>query len=124
MTSQFAVRVAVLSGIALVAFAVIFFRLWYLEVLSGEEYKAQAENNRIREITIQAPRGKILDRNGKILVANRTALSLQVRPDQLPKPASAAQRRCSRASPRSRGSRWRRSSARSSSRRRSFPRAR
>ena len=36
MTSQFALRVAVLGGIALVAFVVIFFRLWYLEVLSGE----------------------------------------------------------------------------------------
>lgn len=84
MTPQFAVRVAVISGIALVAFAVIFFRLWYLEVLSGEEYRAQAENNRIREIKVQAPRGEILDRNGKVLVENRTALSLQVRPDQLP----------------------------------------
>ena len=84
MTQQFAVRVAVISGIALVAFAVIFFRLWYLEVLSGEEYLAQAENNRVREIKIQAPRGEILDRNGKVLVENRTALALQVRPDQLP----------------------------------------
>ena len=84
MTSQFAVRVAVVSGIALVAFTVIFFRLWYVEVLSGEEYRAQAENNRIREFTVQAPRGEILDRNGKVLVENRTALALQVRPDQLP----------------------------------------
>lgn len=84
MTSQFAVRVAVLSGIALVAFAVIFFRLWYLEVLSGDEYVKQAQNNRIRELTIQAPRGKILDSDGKALVRNRTALSLQVRPDKLP----------------------------------------
>ena len=84
MTQQFAVRVAVISGIALVAFAVIFFRLWYLEVLSGEEYLAEAENNRVREIKIQAPRGEILDRNGKVLVENRTALALQVRPDQLP----------------------------------------
>ena len=85
MTSQFAVRVAVLSGIALVAFAVIFFRLWYLEVLSSEEYLTQAQNNRVRELSIQAPRGRILDRGGKTLVRNRTALSLQVRPDRLPK---------------------------------------
>lgn len=85
MTSQFAVRVAVLSGIALVAFAIIFFRLWYLEVLSGEEYRAQAENNRVREFTVQAPRGEILDSEGRTLVENRTALSLQIRPDQLPK---------------------------------------
>jgi penicillin-binding protein 2 len=84
MTSQFALRIAVISGMALIAFAIIFFRLWYLEVLSSEEYLAQAETNRVREISIQAPRGKILDRNGKVLVENRTALSLQVRPDELP----------------------------------------
>lgn len=85
MTSQFAVRIAVLSGLALIAFAVIFFRLWYLEILSGDEYLVQAQNNRVREITVQAPRGEILDRDGRELVKNRTALSLQVRPDQLPK---------------------------------------
>ncbi len=85
MNSQFAVRVAVLSGIALIAFAAIFFRLWYLQVLSGKEYLKQAEDNRVRTVTIQAPRGEILDRHGKVLVDNRTALSLQVRADQLPK---------------------------------------
>ncbi len=63
MNAQFAVRVAVLSGIALVVFAAIFFRLWYLEVLSGEEYLKQAEDNRVRRSPIQAPRGEILDRN-------------------------------------------------------------
>jgi penicillin-binding protein 2 len=88
LTPQFAVRVAVISGIALVCFGVIFFRLWYLEVLSGDEYRAQAENNRIREIRIQAPRGEILDRKGRTLVANRTALSLQVQPDRLPRNTS------------------------------------
>jgi penicillin-binding protein 2 len=92
MTSQFAVRVAVLGGIALVAFAVIFFRLWYLEILSGEEYRAAADSNRVREITIQAPRGEILDREGRVLVKNRTALSLQVRPDQLPDRPAARNR--------------------------------
>jgi penicillin-binding protein 2 len=85
MTSQFAMRVAVLGGMALIAFAVIFFRLWYLEVLSAEEYREQANNNRIREITIQAPRGQIEDRRGRVLVTNRTALALQVRPDRLPR---------------------------------------
>jgi penicillin-binding protein 2 len=92
MTSQFAVRVAVLGGIAVVAFAVIFFRLWYLEVLSGEAYRAAADSNRVREIRIQAGRGEILDRKGRLLVRNRTALSLQVRPDQLPKRPRARNR--------------------------------
>ena len=81
--SQFSVRVAVLGGIALVAFAAIFFRLWFLEVLSGEAYLKEANANRVRDIKIQAPRGEIVDRHGHVLVDNRTTLSLQVRPDKL-----------------------------------------
>jgi len=68
MNSQFALRVAVLGGIALVAFVVIFFRLWFLEVLSGEAYLKEANANRVREFTVQAPRGMILDRRGHPLV--------------------------------------------------------
>ncbi len=82
--AQFAVRVAVLGGIALVAFAAIFFRLWFLEILSGEAYLKQANANRVREIKIQAPRGQILDRKGRVLVDNKTVLSLQVQPSELP----------------------------------------
>src|ERR671935_1677781 len=84
MPAQFALRVAVLSGLALVMFSIIFFRLWYLQVLSGDKYLRQAENNQIREITVRAPRGEILDRNGKVLVDNRTALALQLKPTELP----------------------------------------
>src|SRR5689334_8463002 len=84
MGSGFALRVAVLGGIALVMFAVIFFRLWYLQVLSGNKYLAQANNNRIRDIRVIAPRGQILDRNGKVLVENRTSLALQVNAQKLP----------------------------------------
>jgi penicillin-binding protein 2 len=84
MTSQFALRVAVLGGGALVMFFIIFFRLWYLEVLSGDKYLEQAQNNRVREVKVQAPRGEIVDRNGEVLVGNRTALALQVKADELP----------------------------------------
>jgi penicillin-binding protein 2 len=85
MPAQFALRVAVLSGLALVMFSIIFFRLWYLQVLSGDKYLRQAENNQIREITVRAPRGEILDREGKVLVDNRTALALQLLPTELPR---------------------------------------
>jgi penicillin-binding protein 2 len=84
MNSAFALRVAVLGGIALAMFVVIFFRLWYLQVLSGDKYRAEANNNRIREIRVQAPRGDILDRNGDVLVSNRTSQALQVSPQKLP----------------------------------------
>jgi penicillin-binding protein 2 len=91
MSSGFALRVAILGGVALVMFAVIFFRLWYLQVLSGDKYLVEANNNRIREIRVTAPRGQILDRNGHVLVENRTSLALQLNPQKLP--GNAAERR-------------------------------
>ena len=86
--AQFAVRVAVIGGIALIGFGAIFFRLWFLEILSGESYLKEANANRVREITIPAQRGDILDRNGNVLVDNKTVLSLQVRADELPEAAT------------------------------------
>jgi penicillin-binding protein 2 len=84
VTPQLALRVAILGGIALVLFAVIFFRLWYLQVLSGDKYLAEANDNRVREVKVEAPRGRIVDRNGTVLVDNRTALVVQVLPERLP----------------------------------------
>lgn len=90
--AQFAMRVAILGGIAIVAFAAILFRLWFLEVLSGDAYLKEANANRVREIKIQAPRGEILDRNGNVLVDNKTVLSLQVQPSDLPRRAAPRSR--------------------------------
>src|SRR5215211_911519 len=82
--TQFTLRVAVLGGVALAMFSIIFLRLWYLQVLSGDRYLAEAQNNQIREIKVPAPRGEILDRDGKVLVDNRTALALQIQTQDLP----------------------------------------
>src|SRR5918999_2922131 len=84
ITPQFAFRVAVLGGLAFLMFSVIFFRLWYLQVLSGDRYVAEANDNRVREIKVAAPRGEIVDREGRVLVDNRTALAVKVSPDDLP----------------------------------------
>jgi penicillin-binding protein 2 len=85
-TSPLALRVSILSGIAIAIFSVLFLRLWYVQILSGDKYRNEANDNRIREIRVQAPRGDILDRNGKVLVANRTELAVQVSPENLPAP--------------------------------------
>src|SRR5215210_2160877 len=66
-------------------FAVIFFRLWYLQVLSGDSYVAAARENRVREIKVQAPRGEIVDRHGVPLVENRHSFSIKLSPDKLPR---------------------------------------
>ena len=63
-----ALRVAIIGGVAIAMFGVIFFRLWYLQVLSGEQYVQQANANRVRDLPIPAPRGEILDREGQPIV--------------------------------------------------------
>lgn len=82
--SRLSLRVAVMGGIAVALFAVLFFRLWNLQVLSGDKYLAEAKNNRTREFKNIAPRGDILDRNGDVLVDNRTSLALQLNTQKLP----------------------------------------
>src|SRR5881227_3069219 len=84
MSPSLALRVAILGGFALVMFAIVFFRLWYLQVLSGDHYLAQANNNRVRSIKTPAPRGEIVDRNGHVLVDNRPANVVEIAPDKLP----------------------------------------
>jgi penicillin-binding protein 2 len=79
-----AVRVAIIGGIAIALFSVIFFRLWYLQVLSGEKYVREANANRVRDLPIPAPRGQILDREGQALVASRTTNAVQIVPSALP----------------------------------------
>ena len=98
ITPQLAVRVAIIGGIALVAFAVIFFRLWYLQMLSGDQYLAEANDNRVRDIMVQAPRGEIVDRDGNVLVDNRTALAVTISPGQAAQAAGRAGRSSTRAS--------------------------
>jgi penicillin-binding protein 2 len=85
ITPQLAVRVAFMGGFALLMFGIIFFRLWFLPVLSGQDFLAKAQQNRARSIVIQAPRGEILDRNGNEMVKNRPTNVVQVDPALLPK---------------------------------------
>ena len=85
LTPQIALRVAVLGFLALAVFAVLFLRLWALQVLSGDKYRAQANNNRVRAVQIDAPRGSIVDRSGRVIVRNVLGTSLELWPSDLPK---------------------------------------
>jgi penicillin-binding protein 2 len=87
ITPQLALRVAILGAVALALFAIVFFRLWYLQVLSGEQYLAQANSNRVRALPIPAPRGKIVDRNGRVIVGNNLAAVIEIDPSKLPQVA-------------------------------------
>ncbi len=79
-----ALRVAIIGGAGLFLFTVLFFRLWSLQVVTGDEYLAEATENRTREIRVRPPRGRILDRDGEVLVDNRTSMALQLDPVEVP----------------------------------------
>jgi penicillin-binding protein 2 len=81
---QLALRVAILGGVALVLFGIIFFRLWYLQILTGEQYVQQAKANDQRMLPIPAPRGEILDRSGRPIVTDSVTNAVQILPDALP----------------------------------------
>jgi penicillin-binding protein 2 len=84
ITPQLAIRVAGAGVVAFVLFGIIFFRLWYLQVLDGDKYLAQARDNRVRTERIQAPRGEIVDASNLPLVSNRRASVLSLNPATLP----------------------------------------
>ncbi|MBI3015365.1 MAG: penicillin-binding protein 2 [Candidatus Tectomicrobia bacterium] len=65
-------------------FFILLVRLWYLQVIKGDHFRAMAEENRFREFIIKSPRGKILDRNGQILVESRPSFNLYLRPEDVP----------------------------------------
>jgi penicillin-binding protein 2 len=61
-----------------VIFAALAFCYWYVQIVRGDYYFAQSENNRIRSVRINAPRGYVLDRNGAILVDNEPGYTLHL----------------------------------------------
>ncbi|HLG07522.1 MAG TPA: penicillin-binding protein 2 [Gaiellaceae bacterium] len=76
---------AVLGAITLLAFTVLFFRLWSLQVLTGDEHLNAAQNNQLRLVRVEAPRGPILDRRGRVVVSNVAGTAIQLWVGDMPK---------------------------------------
>ena len=55
-------------------------RLWYLQIFRGDEFKQFAEENRLKKIKIEAPRGMIFDRNRSLLLDNHPTFSVEITP--------------------------------------------
>lgn len=64
-------------------FSVLLARLWTMQLVSSDEYAEQAESNRTSTVYTQAPRGRILDRNGNEIVTNRGSLTVTASADVL-----------------------------------------
>jgi len=79
----FRLRLAVLVGLALVCFFLLFIRFFWLQIVRHDNFAAQAEENRISIVPIIPNRGLIMDRNGVLLARNYSAYTLEVTPSKI-----------------------------------------
>jgi penicillin-binding protein 2 len=84
LSNRLNVRIAILTAVVVATVATVLLRLWSLQVLDGAHYRALANNHGVLDVRVHPPRGEILDRNGRVLVDNRTVMSLEMRPSDLP----------------------------------------
>jgi penicillin-binding protein 2 len=89
LTPKLARRVALLGALVVIGFAALLMRLWALQVLAGSHYAAKAQANQVRTVRVQAPRGPIVDRSGRILVTNKPVTSVELSPAGMPKQYAA-----------------------------------
>jgi len=75
-------RLAVASYIIVGMIGVLLLGFWKLQVVDSEKYTSMAERNRVREIPVIAPRGRMLDRDGRVLVDNRPSFSVLLLRDE------------------------------------------
>ncbi len=80
--ADFRQRLKIVIALLLIIFSVLLVRLWYLQVIKGEELKQRSENNSVRFRKIKPLRGLILDRNGQVLVDNRPSFDVLYMPNK------------------------------------------
>ena len=76
-------RVTQLAVLVMLVFAVLFARLWYLQVALGGELLKRSESNWNKLLRTRAPRGNMLDRNGKVLATSRPQFVVLATPEKL-----------------------------------------
>ena len=74
----FHLHIRVIMVAVFLAFVVILFRLWNLQITHGMMYRELSTNNRVRRVILAAPRGKIFDRNGVVLADTRPSYDLTI----------------------------------------------
>jgi penicillin-binding protein 2 len=72
------VRLSVLQYLITILFSVLAVIFWVLQVVQHTEYLELAENNHQRTLSLRAPRGIVLDRDGQVLVQNRQSFSISI----------------------------------------------
>jgi len=72
------IRLVILQVSFAVVFAILAFSFWYFQVVQHEKFQELAENNHQRTISLRAPRGIMLDRDGRVLVENRSSFTISI----------------------------------------------
>jgi penicillin-binding protein 2 len=72
------IRLYVLEVAISAIFAVLAIGFWYFQVVENAKFKELAENNQQRTIALRAPRGVMFDRNGHVLVENRSSFTISI----------------------------------------------
>ncbi|MBJ7308118.1 MAG: penicillin-binding protein 2 [Acidimicrobiia bacterium] len=76
---------SILGVVVLGCFLALFARLWYLQVMEAPALAVQATANRTRTVATEAPRGRIFDAKGRVIVDNRTSLIVSIDRNELKK---------------------------------------
>src|SRR5215470_6632955 len=76
-------KFSVVQYLSLAVFLVLAYGLWSLQVRKSDEYATRSEQNRIRQIPVLAPRGKIYDRDGQLIVDNYPSYSALLLREQM-----------------------------------------
>ncbi|OLD55034.1 MAG: penicillin-binding protein 2, partial [Acidobacteria bacterium 13_1_40CM_2_64_6] len=72
------IRLTILQYLITVVFSVLAVSFWVLQVVQHAKFEEMAENNHQRTLALRAPRGLVLDRDGKVLVENRQSYSISI----------------------------------------------
>src|SRR5258708_20833953 len=70
------IRLSVLQYLVAVVFAALAVGFWIFQIAQHQKFLETAENNRVRKLPLPAPRGVLLDRDGRTLVENQSTLNI------------------------------------------------
>jgi penicillin-binding protein 2 len=70
------IRLSVIQYLTAVLFAALAVGFWIFQIAQHQKFLEIAENNRLRKLPLPAPRGVLLDRDGKILVENQNTMNI------------------------------------------------
>ena len=78
----FSIRLTIIKAGVIVVFSALAVAFWWFQVARHEEFAARADANAIRVITLRAPRGPLLDRNGRVMVQNQEVQNISISREQ------------------------------------------